>query len=375
MEKAAVQVEGLTKKFGNTTAVNNITFQVNKGEFFVIVGPSGCGKTTTLRCISGLEKPDAGKIYINGVNVVDLPPHRRGLSMVFQNFAIFPHKTVGENIAFGLRMKGYKRDQIKSEVVEIARILGIEDILNRRPDELSVGQLQRVALARSLVIKPDILLFDEPLGNLHYRLQQKVMMELKELHRKLGLTFIYVTHSQEQAMTLATKIMVMNLGVIEQIGPPTEIYENPASVFVAKFIGEINMLRGDVVGVKGEYAKVKTDIGEFEGTLRGRELKGKHIAYAVRPEKMFIGEEAKECSNHVEAEFIGELHRGSDILYLVQLKDGSEFKVVKKGGEAPNLRIQPGERILIGWHSEDALLLDKPSVISGIDIDRIILGE
>ncbi|RLI27200.1 MAG: spermidine/putrescine ABC transporter ATP-binding protein [Candidatus Hecatellales archaeon] len=371
MEKAAVQVEGLTKKFGNTTAVNNITFQVNKGEFFVIVGPSPSGKTTLLKCIIGIEKPDAGKIYINGVNVEGLPPYKRDVSLVFQDFAIFPHMTVRENIAFGLKMRGYDEAKIARETEEIMKLVGLEGLGDRRPTQLSGGQQQRVALARSLIIKPSVLLLDEPMANLDFKLQQKMEIELKRLQKKLGITFIYVTHSREQAMILADRILVLNRGMVEQIGTPTEIYNNPATVFVAKFIGDINMFKGEVVKID-EQVSVRTEIGELKGTLKEKKLeKGTKLVYAVRPEKIYLGDEAKECENKIESKYMGSIYRGSDVTILVQLKDGREFRI-EKGGEEGLLGKKPGESLLIGWNPEDAMLLDKPSIVPGVDFDSVM---
>ncbi|MFQ5762921.1 MAG: ABC transporter ATP-binding protein [Candidatus Bathyarchaeia archaeon] len=371
MEKEVV-VDHLTKKFGSLAAVNDISFDVDNGDFFLIIGPSGCGKTTTLRCLMGLETPTSGTIYMGGKDVTNLPTHKRDISLVFQNFALFPHKTVAENIAFGLRMRGYTPDKIKSEVEEIMRITRLEGLGNRYPKELSMGQQQRVALARSLVVEPGVLLMDEPLGNLDYRLQQRMEVELKLIHEKVGLTFVYVTHNQEQAMALAKRIMIMNHGIIEQIGSPDDVYKKPASIFVAKFVGEINMLRGEVEAVKDDIAKVRTAIGTLEAELKGMKFKEKHLAYAVRPEIITIGPRAKEHVNRVEAKYLGQIYKGSDVMYMAQLPTGEVFKIVKQGEDMVDL--SGAEKIQLGWDPQDAILIEKPSAVPGIDIDRILLG-
>jgi len=373
MPEKSVTVESLTKRFRDVVAVNNICFDVDKGDFFVMIGPSGCGKTTTLRCIAGLEKPDSGTISIEGRDVTGVPTNERNISLIFQNFALFPHKTVAGNIAFGLRMKGQDPNKIKTNLEESLKLAGLEGLGGRYPRELSEGQKQRVALARSLIVEPGVLLLDEPLGSIDYLLQQRMLVELKELHQRLGLTFIYVTHSQEQALSLAHTIMVMNQGVIEQIGSPDEIYSRPKTVFVAKFVGEINMLRGDS-STSGNVVRVKTDLGEFESDLRDAVLTTKQVAYAIRPEKIFIGEEATKCANRVTARLIEQIYKGSDMLYVFELQNGTEFRVTKQGDSIVDLS-DVRDQVLLGWNRPDALVLDKPSAVEGIDIDRVLLGE
>ena len=360
MTENVIEVRNLTKKYGEVVALNNISFDIPRGEFFTIIGPSGCGKTTLLRTIVGLTEPNSGSIRINGRDVRGVPTRHRDVSLVFQNLALFPHKNVYENVAFGLRMRRYPEEKIRSEVELALKTVGLHGVENRYPRELSMGEQQRIALARSLVIKPSVVLFDEPLGNVDYRLRKKLELELKLLHRKLGLTFVYVTHDQEQAMTLATRIMVMNQGMVEQVGSPEEVYMNPATVFVAKFFGEINMLTGEVKTIKQGYALVDTSLGLLKGSLRRGMFHGK-AAYAVRPERLRIGSEAEEMDNQLKCAYLGELYRGSEIEYYVRCDDGTEFKVLKTGKETVKLNAKIGDQVLVGWRSSDAIVLPEKS--------------
>ena len=373
MVEKVVSARNLTKTFGKVVALKNVSFDVDRGEFFLIIGPSGCGKTTLLRCLAGLETPDSGHIFIGGKNVEGVPTRERDISLVFQNLALFPHKNVYDNIAFGLRMRKTPEDVVRNKVENIMKIFGLEGIENRLPEKLSAGQRQRIALARSTIIGPSVIFFDEPLGNIDYRLRKKLELELKLIHKKLGLTFIYVTHDQEQAMTLATKIMVMNYGVIEQIGSPTEIYSNPSTVFVAKFFGDINMLSGEIASKGNGMATIKTDVGTFEARLVN-DVVEKKIAYAIRPEKTYIGASANEFENKTEGKIISIFNKGSYFEYVAQLPNGVEFKSVSQKQAIPIDQAQMRVEVLLGWSSSDALLLEKPSVVPGINIDKVILG-
>jgi len=243
---AEVRLEHIEKSFdGSTRAVDGIDLTIEPGEFFALLGPSGCGKTTTLRMIAGFEEPDAGRILIAGDDVTHMPAYRRDLGMIFQSYALFPHRTVAENVAFGLRMRGLGKDEIKMRVGQALRQVALEGYEDRRPAQLSGGQQQRVALARAIVIRPRVLLCDEPLAALDRKLRQSMQIELKQLQKELGVTTIFVTHDQEEAMTISDRIAVMNAGRIEQIGAPREIYDRPRTGFVADFIGEINVFMGE----------------------------------------------------------------------------------------------------------------------------------
>jgi spermidine/putrescine transport system ATP-binding protein len=261
--KEKLMFENVAKKFGDTPALNGVSFEVHEGEFFTIIGPSGCGKTTTLRCIAGLETPDSGSIYMDGEDMVGVPPHKRNISLVFQDLALFPHMNVYDNIAYGLKMKKLSKNEIRKEVDKVMRIVRLEGQGNRNIMQLSRGQQQRVALARSLVIKPRIILFDEPIAAMDITLRERMLVELKSLHRELGFTGIYVTHDQHQAMILADRIMIMNRGLIEQLGAPHEVYTNPRNVFVAAFVGTTNFIKCTIASVGKKTVTTKTDMGTF----------------------------------------------------------------------------------------------------------------
>ncbi len=249
-----VKLVSVTKRFGKTVAVDNVSFVVEQGELFTLLGPSGCGKTTTLRLIAGLEYPDSGKIYFDDQDVTYLKPYERNTAMVFQNYALWPHMTVFDNIAYGLKIRGVPKDEIKRRVKEVLELVGLSGLENRYPHQLSGGQQQRVALARALVVQPKVLLLDEPLSNLDALLRVKMREELKRIQRELRITTIYVTHDQEEAMCLSDRIAVMDKGKILQVGSPREIYENPKNLFVATFIGRSSALKGKVVQVRDGYA-------------------------------------------------------------------------------------------------------------------------
>ena len=368
MPKKMVEVKGITKTFGPMAALNTLSFDVAEGEFFAIIGPSGCGKTTLLKTIAGLERPDSGQIFIDGNDVTDVPTAKRGISLVFQDYALFPHKTVFENIAFGLRMR-HDSDYVVKEKVDVAmELVGLEGLGNRLPRQLSGGQQQRVALARSVVIEPKVLLFDEPLGNLDFKLQKKMEVELKLLQRRIGVTSIYVTHNQEQAMVLGHRIVVMNRGFVEQIGTPEEVYTRPKTIFVSKFVGEINMVKGKVVSQSDTECVVQTELGNVVAPPSSEAKAGMDVAYAIRPESILIGDEASACENRVKAKGITTIYKGSEVEYLADLTN-SQFKVIRQGKSSGDT----GET-QIGWRAKDAVVIVKPSVVQNIDIDRVLLG-
>ena len=278
-----VQLESVVKSFDGVTAVNGISLEIPAGSFFALLGPSGCGKTTTLRMIGGFEEPDEGSILLGGKDVVGLPPHKRDVNTVFQSYALFPHLTIQENVAFGLRRKGIKGSELQRRVAEILRRVGLEDFGPRKPRQLSGGQQQRVALARALVNGPQVLLLDEPLGALDLKLRKQLQLELKALQHDLGITFVHVTHDQEEAMTMADTIAVMNGGRVEQLGDPAELYDRPRTEFVAGFLGVSNLLRGTVTAPD----RVRIETGdELRVPLAGRTG---DVAVGVRPEKFRLG--------------------------------------------------------------------------------------
>lgn len=326
-----VALENIVKRFGDLTAVDDLSVQIREGEFFSLLGPSGCGKTTTLRMIAGFESPTSGTVRINGQKMNDVPSYKRDTGMVFQGYALFPHKTVGENVGFGLKMQGVpeaERREKVSETLELVNLPGLED---RSPDELSGGQQQRVALARALAIEPSLLLLDEPLSNLDYKLRKELRFELKRIQRETGVTTVYVTHNQEEAMSLSDRILIMNDGQREQLGSPQRIYNRPKNRFIAGFIGEANLFSGRVVNRDDRTVDVELNgtVEEqltvpIEGTESDAEFEGE-VALNVRPEHIDVTD-----NGFVSGEVLSKTYLGKSTRLLVGV-DGKEVQV-----EVPN---------------------------------------
>lgn len=358
-----VSLRGVTKRFGGFTAVAGIDLDVRKGQFLTLLGPSGCGKTTTLRMIGGFELPDAGEILIDGEPIRSNGVARR-TRMVFQNYALFPHKTVAENVAFGLRMERVAKPEIQTRVAQILAKLGLSDQAPKYPGQLSGGQQQRAALARALVTQPRVLLLDEPLGALDLKMRKHMQGELKALQRDVGITFIYVTHDQEEAMNLSDVVVVMDRGRIAQVGSPEDIYRRPATAYVADFIGETNLLPGSIIAVAGDMARVSTAIGEFDGLLTTHSPREAlaPVAVAIRPECIHAdpaleGGAGKHAGTVRDKAFLGSMSRlGIDVA-------GVTFTVDHPG----SLRLDVGDRVALSWRAEDALLLprDEPATHPG----------
>lgn len=312
----AVVLEGLTKRFGNTVAVDSLTLNVSEGEFFTLLGPSGCGKTTTLRLIAGFETPTAGIIRFGQQVVNDLPPQRRNVGMVFQNYAVFPTMTVFENVAYGLEVRGIRGKELRRRVLNVLELVGLAGLENRRPDQLSGGQLQRVALARALVIEPKILLLDEPLSNLDVQLRVSIRKEIRRIQQALKITTIYVTHDQEEALALSDRVAVLNAGRLEQVASPFELYRFPATRFVARFIGQATVLAGQVLSAQpGSHVSIKLDGGPVLRAAWYRPVEpGRPVWVSVRPEAL-SPVESPQAENVVSGqvsylEFLGRVVRG-----------------------------------------------------------------
>jgi spermidine/putrescine transport system ATP-binding protein len=288
----AIELRGVAKDFrgrGETvTAVRGVDVTIEEGEFFSLLGPSGCGKTTTMRMIAGFEEPTSGSVWLHGADVTRVPPHRRDVNMVFQSYALFPHMSVFDNVAFGLRRKGTPKAEVTTRVTEVLGIVGLDGYARRRPREMSGGQQQRVALARALVNRPSALLLDEPLGALDLKLRQAMQIELKRIQREVGITFVYVTHDQGEALTMSDRIAVMNAGAIEQLASPRDIYERPATKFVAGFIGTSNLLSGTVASTGNGIAVIEPGDGERVLVPAGTAKAGDVIEVTVRPEKITL---------------------------------------------------------------------------------------
>lgn len=284
-----LKIENVSKSFGKDTILKNVSLEIKKGEFFSILGPSGCGKTTLLRMIAGFIYPDSGQIIVNGNRIDNLAPEKRNVNTVFQNYALFPNMSVFDNIAFPLKLRNVDKKEIEKEVLKYLNLVGLTDHKDKMPSNLSGGQKQRVAIARALIGKPDVLLLDEPLSALDAKLRQKLLIELDTIHDEVGITFVFVTHDQEEALSVSDRIAVMNKGDILQIGTPNEIYEKPADEFVADFIGETNFLTGEIIEVFDNYAiAVSDEIGEFKVELDKPVKKGNKIKLTLRPEKIKV---------------------------------------------------------------------------------------
>ncbi len=319
-DSLAVHLEGVTKRFGEHKAVDNITLDIRDGEFFSLLGPSGCGKTTLLRMIAGFDTPDEGRVIIGGKDMTQVPPYLRPVNTVFQNYALFPHMTVEQNIAFGLRMKKMPRDEIAKRVQWALELINLPGYEKRRTDQMSGGQRQRIALARALVNEPEVLLLDEPLSALDLKLRQELRVDLMNLQERLGITFIFVTHDQEEALVMSDRIAVMNKGRIEQLGPTEEIYELPQTAFVAKFIGDSNLIPAKAL----EPRKVKTSIGELELDKEDALTPGQEVLLSIRPEKIRLFREKPNLPNVFRAKVDDIIYTGSENQYVL-LVDGQRL--------------------------------------------------
>jgi spermidine/putrescine transport system ATP-binding protein len=352
-----VRLQSVTKAFGDLVAVDDLDLDVAPGEFFTLLGPSGCGKTTTLRIVAGFEEPTSGAVLIDGQDVAQLPAHRRPTNTVFQSYALFPHLSVGENVAFGLRRKKVPKHEIRSRVEAELERVGLPGEINRRPSQLSGGQQQRVALARALVNLPKVLLLDEPLGALDLKLRKGLQIELKRIQRDVGITFVYVTHDQEEALTMSDRIAVMNRGRVEQVDGPEEVYERPATTFVAGFIGVSNLMPGQVTQANGSRARVKLDSGpEIEAAADGV-VAGERCHAVVRPEKLRIDPLEGSIANgqpSVEGMVEASVYLGTSTQIVVGLAEDVKMTVlVPNADEAERARLPGGgARVRLSWAPE-----------------------
>ncbi len=345
-----VRLENVTKRFQDVVAVDDLTLEIESGKFYALLGPSGCGKTTTLRMIGGFEEPSEGTIYLGDHPVTGLPPFKRDVNTVFQSYALFPHLTVFENVAFGLRRKGVKKAQVPGQVNEMLRIVGLEGFGGRRPKQLSGGQQQRVALARALVNRPRVLLLDEPLGALDLKLRKEMQLELKRIQHEMGFTFVHVTHDQEEAMTMADWIVVMNSGKIEQLGEPAELYEHPRTPFVANFLGVSNLLPGTVDGVDSVRLETGDRVHVAQKALEGRQGP---VSVGIRPEKISIG--SANGGNRLTGEIVERAYVGVSTQYVVQTPVGEVTVFVQGAGSHA-----PGEQLELSFEPEATFVVSRP---------------
>ncbi len=344
-------VENLCKSFGRTAAVSGFSLEVTQGEFVALLGPSGCGKTTTLRIIAGFEQPDSGHVVIQGEDATRKPPYRRDIGIVFQSYALFPHMTIFDNVAYGLRMRKVGRAEIAERVQAALQLVHLDGFGDRYPRQLSGGQQQRVAVARAVVIRPSVLLFDEPLSNLDARLRQQMRRELRQLQRSLRIATLFVTHDQEEALSMADRVVVMNAGRTEQAGTPEAIYQTPASAFVMQFIGECNFLQGTIAACEDPAAVFAADSGS---KLRLRLVPGLHVgqrgAVAIRPEAlvMLTGDDACQPDLNCLPGIVQSVtYLGSVCHYVVRVEAGDRLLLYEQGGKGR--RVLEGEHVRVAW--------------------------
>jgi putative spermidine/putrescine transport system ATP-binding protein len=352
---ARIDIIAVSKSYdGTTRAVNAVDMSIQQGEFFSLLGPSGCGKTTTLRMIAGFETPTEGVIEVGGADVTHVPAHKRDMGMVFQNYALFPHRSVGENVAFGLRMRGMGRTTIARKVTDALAQVELVGYENRRPGQLSGGQQQRVALARAIVIEPRVLLCDEPLGALDKKLRQAMQFELKQLQRKLGLTMVFVTHDQEEALAMSDRIAVMNAGKVEQIGTPSDIYDRPGTRFVADFIGDTNLFRGEVIR-DGGTCVLRVDPGLSIELAAHIEQTGP-LSIALRPEKISLATPPAPVGHGLDGVVESANFQGGSVLYRVETAGGRRLLAQQPNNGSHEL-FQAGAAVALRWKPSDIVIL------------------
>jgi spermidine/putrescine transport system ATP-binding protein len=356
-KSSAVSGRNVVKQFGSgdhlVTALGGVSLEINDNEFFTLLGPSGCGKTTLLRLIAGFEMPTEGEIFLFGEEIEDLPPHKRSINTVFQHYALFPHMTVGENVAFGLRMLGHNDADVAKRVEESLALAKMERFINRKPVQLSGGQQQRVALARALAPQPKVLLLDEPLSALDLKLRQAMRLELKSLQRASGITFIFVTHDQEEALTMSDRIAVMSEGQIQQIGRPHEIYERPVNRFVADFIGDTNFLEAEISAIEGDFAncQVSNDLS-FKVQSIAKHNKGDRVTLAIRPEKISLAQ-----SGEVQGRITAAVYLGTDTSYSVAISDDITLSVRDQIDLTGQARFAEGDLVGVGLSADAVRML------------------
>jgi spermidine/putrescine transport system ATP-binding protein len=363
---AFLEFHGVTKRFGDFTALDNVSLEIQKGEIFALLGPSGCGKTTLLRVCGGFENPDAGRVILDGEDITDLPPNRRRVNTIFQNYALFPHLSVRENIAFGLRVARRPAAEIRREVDRSLGIMQLEEHADKKPAQMSGGQKQRVAVARALINKPQVLLLDEPLAALDLKLRQRMLLELDNIHDEVGITFIFVTHDQGEAMSISDHIAVMNKGRVEQIGSSTEIYEEPRTSFVAAFIGDTNFFDGKVASIEENTDYCRIAVEGFADLLcfNDKRLRAGQLAHlSIRPEKFRINRQPlpdNPLVNRIEGTVEEIIYQGDHTNYWVRageyrvavLQQHSRFKLDQEV-------ITWKDRVWLSWHADDGCMLEQ----------------
>jgi spermidine/putrescine transport system ATP-binding protein len=371
-----IRLERVTKQFADVVAVDDLSLEIERGSFFAMLGPSGCGKTTTLRMIGGFEDPTGGRVFLGGSDVTDHPPFRRDVNTVFQSYALFPHLTVERNVAFGLERKKVGKAEVRKRVGEILELVQLQGLGNRRPSQLSGGQQQRVALARALVNHPRALLLDEPLGALDLRLRRQLQIELKRIQQEVGITFVHVTHDQEEALTMADTIAVMNEGRIEQMGSGEELYERPQTEFVANFLGLSNLIDGRVASRDGAMATFDAEEGErvFVPNERFSNVNGGPVRVGIRPEKIAIatasaqGEASSTSRNVIHGRVTVASYLGVSIQYVVETKTGRELTVIAPNRDGDSAgSIGPGRDVSLAWDPAHTFVVQRQETSTNVE--------
>lgn len=355
----SLELKNIKKSFtGEESVLQGISLSIAGGEFITFLGSSGCGKTTTLRIIAGLESPDEGQVFLGGKDVTNLEPNDRDVNTVFQNYALFPHMTVEENVGYGLKLKKVAKGEIKKKVSHMLELVQLSGYEKRKPSELSGGQRQRVAIARALVNNPKVLLLDEPLGALDLQLRRAMQHELKRLQKKLGITFVYITHDQEEAINMSDRIAVMNAGRFEQIGTPDEIYNHPKTSYVATFVGNANILKGKVESQTGNQALLSLGGGKVLVNAEGEKLsKGEEVTIAVRSENILLDE---ECGCGMEAQVEEKTFAGGQLRMVLSLPGGEKVVASRYGIDA---NVKVGQKVCWRFESADAVLVDREEAL------------
>ena len=356
--EAYVRFDGVQKSYdGETLVVKNLNLDVAEGEFLTMLGPSGSGKTTCLMMLAGFEIATHGEIVLDGQPINNVPPHKRNIGMVFQNYALFPHMTISENLAFPLEVRGMDRSDVEARVKRALDMVQLGEFGHRRPAQLSGGQQQRVAVARALVFEPKLVLMDEPLGALDKQLREQMQYEIKHIHENLGVTVVYVTHDQSEALTMSNRIAVFNDGVIQQLAPPEDLYERPENAFVAQFIGENNKLSGKIKGFNGQTCRVAVEGGEIDALAVNVREGDSDTLLSLRPERVTINPENGAFANIFEAKVEEQIYLGDHMRTRVNVCGHDDF-IVKVANAAGHVHIKPGDIVNIGWHPEDCRALD-----------------
>ncbi|MBA4272953.1 MULTISPECIES: ABC transporter ATP-binding protein [Pseudomonas] len=360
-KQVLVKIDRVTKKFDETIAVDDVSLEIKKGEIFALLGGSGSGKSTLLRMLAGFERPTEGRIFLDGVDITDMPPYERPINMMFQSYALFPHMTVAQNIAFGLQQDKIPKAEVEARVAEMLKLVQMSQYAKRKPHQLSGGQRQRVALARSLAKRPKLLLLDEPMGALDKKLRSQMQLELVEIIERVGVTCVMVTHDQEEAMTMAERIAIMHLGWIAQIGSPIDIYETPTSRLVCEFIGNVNIFEGEVIDDAEGHATITCkdlDRQIYVGHGISTSVQDKSVTYAIRPEKLLVTAEQPTCEYNWSSGKVHDIaYLGGHSVFYVELPSGKLVQSFVANAERRGARPTWGDQVFVWWEDDSGVVL------------------